>query len=113
MVGPRSQVVPFWMITFDFADPLGRDGDEDLLVTNASVAAVASSNAGTTLTRSAVLFRIVKLLRMLKLARIYKASRVIQRVLLDIATNQWEWTFAKLKLIKLFTLLVIYAHWQV
>ena len=95
-------IVPFWMIAFDFDDPMG-------LVDSETGAAPRTSSS---VLRTAVLFRVVKLLRMLKLARILKASRVLQRALLDIATNQWEWTFSKLKLIRLFTTLVIFAHWQ-
>ena len=54
-----------------------------------------------------------QLLRMLKLARVFKASRVLQRVLMDVVTNQWEWTYAVMKMIKLIIILTIYAHWQV
>jgi len=93
-------VVPFWTLTLDYNDPLNR------------------GSAGTTLSarsstlRATVLVRIVKLLRMLKLTRVFKASRVIQRVLLDVVTNQWEWTYAVLKMVKLIVVLTVYAHWQ-
>lgn len=71
-----------------------------------------SDTMGATMTRSAVLFRIAKLLRMVKLARVFKASRVLQRALLDYVMNELEWTFAVIKMIKLFTVLTAYAHWQ-
>ena len=71
-----------------------------------------ASDPSAALTRSAVLFRVVKLLRMLKLARILRALRVMQRVALDIITNQWEWTFARLKMGKLTLVLITWAHWQ-
>ncbi len=92
-------VCPFWLLTFDFDDPMGRNGG-------------GGASGAATLARGAVLFRVVKLLRMLKLARILKAARVMQRVALDIVSNQWEWTFAKLKMAKLMLMLAIVAHWQ-
>ena len=39
--------------------------------------------------------------RMVKMARVFKASRVLQRVILDYVMNQWEWTYAVLKMGKL------------
>ena len=48
----------------------------------------------------------------LKLARVLKASKVLERHLLDVVTNQWEWTFAVLNLVRLTILLSVYAHWQ-
>ena len=59
-----------------------------------------------------VLFRVIKLMRLLKRARVLKASRVMQRALLDFVMNQWEWTFAVLKIVKLVVTLLIFAHWQ-
>jgi len=92
-------VLPFWTISLTWDDPFGR-------------ATVGSDGNPGALARTTVLFRVVKLLRMLRIARVFKASRVLQRVLLDFVMNQWEWTFAVLKMIKLFTILTTYAHWQ-
>jgi len=97
-------VLPFWLITLQKDDPMG----------NAKGLAPDGTMDGTgnnSLVRSAVLFRVIKLLRMLKLARVLKASQVIQRVLLDFVMNQWEWTYAVLKMVKLTVMLTIYAHW--
>jgi hypothetical protein len=121
-------VMPFWMITLQWDDPFGRN---------------TSGAPTTGIGRTTVLFRVVKLLRMLRIARVFKAARVLQRVLLDFVMNQWdgrvshsarpptasialfsrgtharvfyrwEWTFAVLKMIKLFVILAVYAHWQV
>ena len=91
-------VLPYWSITMRWRDPFGTNP--------------AESTNEVSLARTAVLFRIVKLLRMLKLARVFKASRVLQRSILDFVMNEWEWTFAVLKMLKLFTFLTLYAHWQ-
>ena len=102
-------VLPFWTITLDYSDPLG------LKALNYSQVALIGETSGlqtSTISRGAVLLRVVKLLRMLKLARVLKASRVMSRVLLDVVTNKWEWTFAIIKMIKLFVFLALYAHWQ-
>jgi hypothetical protein len=124
-------VLPFWLLTFDFNDPMGR-GDDN-----------SGSGGAASLARGAVLFRVVKLLRMLKLARMLKAARLIRRdepviehatpfarqerliltrtacsvrgapgLALDVLTNWWEWTYAQMKMAKLFALLLVYAHWQ-
>lgn len=66
-------ILPFWLVTLDFVDPMG---------SNLSADAEAKSSGGAA--RASVLIRIVKLMRMLKLARVFKASRVMQRVLMDI-----------------------------
>ena len=39
-------------------------------------------------------------------------SPTMQRLLLDVVTNHWEWTYAVLKMIKLMILLNAFAHWQ-
>lgn len=94
-------VLPFWLVTLDKTDPLGLN-----------VAEIDPAASTGTIARGAVLLRVVKLLRMLKLARVLKASRVMQRVLLDVVMNKWEWTYAVTKMIKLFVFLTLYAHWQ-
>lgn len=94
-------VLPFWLVTLDKTDPLGLN-----------VAEIDPAASTGTIARGAVLLRVVKLLRMLKLARVLKASRVMQRVLLDVVMNKWEWTYAVTKMIKLFVFLALYAHWQ-
>lgn len=99
-------VLPFWTITLDYSDPWG------LQVANTTSLVDTSGVQTSTISRGAVLLRVVKLLRMLKLARVLKASRVMSRVLLDVVTNKWEWTFAVIKMIKLFVFLCLYAHWQ-
>ena len=93
-------VLPFWLITLKWDDAFGANADvaaETML--NMTAAAAANDGPGNA-TRSVVLIRIVKLLRMLKLARVLKASRVMQRALLDFVMNQWEWTYAVLRMIK-------------
>ena len=69
-------------------------------------------DSGSSAARATVLVRIVKLLRMIKLARVLKASRVMQRVLMDVVMNKWEFTYGFIKMIKLFLVLTLYAHWQ-
>ena len=112
-------VVPFWLtsLQYSYYDCIGRDGMTRESCMELETQAVALLNGttdsmGATMTRSAVLFRIAKLLRMVKLARVFKASRVLQRALLDYVMNELEWTFAVIKMIKLFTVLTAYAHWQ-
>lgn len=94
-------VVPFWLLTVNLSDPFPPASRD--LITDTSTS---------TLAKSTHLVRVVKLLRMVKLARVLKASRVMQRALLDTVMNQWEWTFAVLKIMKLIVILCIYAHWQ-
>ena len=79
---PRAQfvidfvsILPFWLMTLDFDDPLG---------TAAATSLVDSEPRQGGAARASVLIRIIKLMRMLKLARVFKASRVMQRVLMDI-----------------------------
>ena len=112
-------VVPFWLtsLQYSYYDCRGQDGmthESCLELEDQAVALLngTSDAMGATMTRSAVLFRIAKLLRMVKLARVFKASRVLQRALLDYVMNELEWTFAVIKMIKLFTVLTAYAHWQ-
>lgn len=100
-------VLPFWTLTLDYQSPnlwFPKIAENNTAVQGAGQSALVS--------RGAVLLRVVKLLRMLKLARVLKASRVMSRVLLDVVTNKWEWTFAVIKMIKLFVFLGLYAHWQ-
>jgi len=52
------------------------------------------------------------LLRMLKLARVLKASRILQRHLLELVMGTLEMTYAKVKMVKLVLLLVLWSHWQ-
>ena len=112
-------VVPFWLTSLQYSY-YACLGEEDMTADlcmekeEQSVALLNSTSdtMGATMTRSAVLFRIAKLLRMVKLARVFKASRVLQRALLDYVMNELEWTFAVIKMIKLFTVLTAYAHWQ-
>ena len=94
-------IIPFWIVTFDFADPLGA---------NAALLAAAGTNEGGC--NSPTILMVFRLLRLLKLARVLKASKVLQRQLLDIAMNRWEWTYAVLNIIKLVAVLCLYAHWQ-
>jgi CRP-like cAMP-binding protein len=112
-------VVPFWLtsLQYSYYECMGLDGMTHESCIDLEDQAVALLNGtsdamGATMTRSAVLFRIAKLLRMVKLARVFKASRVLQRALLDYVMNELEWTYAVIKMIKLFTVLTAYAHWQ-
>ena len=112
-------VVPFWLtsLQYSYYSCLGEEDMTAELCMEKEEESVALLNStsdtmGATMTRSAVLFRIAKLLRMVKLARVFKASRVLQRALLDYVMNELEWTFAVIKMIKLFTVLTAYAHWQ-
>jgi CRP-like cAMP-binding protein len=108
-------VIPFWAITMDVQDPMGRFAAQRAAAEAAAEAlekAGGGSSGTSQLTRGIVLFRVVKLFRMLKLARVFKAARVFQRVMLDVLMNKFEWTYAALKMLKLFALLCVYAHWQ-
>jgi hypothetical protein len=109
-------IIPFWIVTMEQDDPFGTYAAAHAAQL-AQYSAPPSLPSGepqtpTSWARTSVLFRIVKLLRMLKLARVLKASRVIQRALLDFVMNQWEWTYAVLKMMKLLLVLVAYAHLQ-
>jgi hypothetical protein len=92
-------ILPFWLLTLSYADPLGTLN-------------MTETEAEDGLTRMTVLFRLGKLVRMIKLARIFKASRVLQRQVLDILLYKVELTYATIKVIKLITILVCFAHWQ-
>ena len=126
-------VLPFFLITLDYTQPW--PAGDSLGGTAAAAAATAAAAAATaaapvtlrpvianasddgsgmqaSVLRATVLFRVVKLLRMLKLARVFKATRVMQRRLLDVAMNRWEWTFAVLKINKMVVMLSFFAHIQ-
>ena len=97
-------IAPFFLISFDYADPWG--------VLQVAPEEVGTSESGASPERAATLVRIVKLLRMLKLTRVFKASRVIERQLLDLAVNWYEMTYAQLKIIKLVLMLIFWSHLQ-
>ena len=110
-------VFPFWIIILDRSDIFGQQaayeqGIRAELVLNGTISPSELNEQTNSLTRTTVLLRIVKLLRMIKLARVFKASRILQRALLDYVMNEWEWTFAVLKMVKLLIILTAYAHWQ-
>ena len=109
-------VLPFWVISLDYSHPFGDSSaclEKMAARRGANITqALCDDLSNTNVLRSTVLFRVVKLLRMLKLARVLKASKVLERHLLDVVTNQWEWTFAVLNLVRLTILLSVYAHWQ-
>ena len=71
-----ASILPFWIVTFDFADPLGANAAQ----------LVADGADGPT--NSPTILMVFRLLRLLKLARVLKASKVLQRQLLDIAMNR-------------------------
>ncbi len=114
-------VLPFWTISLKYAyyTCINEGYSHDTCLAREvgiDVSNITDSNEigsmHATITRSAVLFRIMKLLRMVKLARVFKASRVLQRAVLDFVMNELEWTFAVLKMMKLFAILATFAHWQ-
>ena len=99
-------VFPFFLVTQSYDDPFGKNK-----LAAADIAELSEENQAA-LSRSLVLLRIFKLVRMVKLARVAKASHIMQRVLLDFVMNQWEWTYAVLKMFKLLVILCFFAHWQ-
>jgi hypothetical protein len=100
-------VVPFWMLTLDYADPMGVRSAINSSATDAVDTGNPFIDSG-----GAELFRVVRLLRMLKLARVLKASRILQRHLLELVMGTLEMTYAKVKMVKLVLLLVLWSHWQ-
>lgn len=92
-------VIPLWPISFsECVDTLGDDGFPSNEVLGSSGTSSAARN--------------VRLLRLLRLTRLVKASRVLLGLLEDLMTNQFEATYANLKLLKLALALCFYSHWQ-
>ena len=102
-------ILPFYLPTFLLAD--------DIECTLSGMKVVDELGSGMTeqassLSRASQSIRMIRLLRMLKLARIFKASRVLKRMVQDLFMTRLEMTFAMIKVLQLFAVMVWVAHLQ-
>jgi len=105
-------VMPFWLTGFLLLDPPAEGYFGCIGAVQAVVERTDAGGDSDHFVKIGSSVRVVRLLRMLKLARIFKATRVLKRIFQDVLMTKLEFTFAGIKLLQLFFMIIIVAHWQ-